>query len=230
MRNCILVVGYSRPNFEAAQMEWLNYNVSLFSVATAQEAIERLKSQSYLAVIAAYSLSDLMILMETLRESRKIPLLILPQENSGAKMAESVLGEADTFIIDTDKLIESIKNNQEIVDHISQLSPKNKHLLGVLTHRDIFMMVKCRKVYIRESEIALSRSEFDILQLLLSEAGRVFTYEQLYLKAYGNDVSATITNNAVRCHMSRIRRSLRTENEPENYIVSVRSVGYQIAI
>ncbi len=171
-----------------------------------------------------------MILMEALRETRKIPLLILPQENSGAKMAESVLGEADTFIIDTDKLIESIKNNQEIVDHIARLSPKNKHLLGVLTHRDIFMMIKCRKVYLRESEIALSRSEFDILQLLLSEAGRVFTYEQLYLQAYGNDVSATITNNAVRCHMSRIRQSLRVASTPDNYIVSVRSVGYQIAI
>ncbi len=44
MRNCILVVGYSRPNFEAAQLEWLNYNVSLFSVAIAHEAIERLKT------------------------------------------------------------------------------------------------------------------------------------------------------------------------------------------
>ncbi len=230
MRNCILVVGYSRPNFEAAQLEWLNYNVTLHSVATAHEAIERLKTHHYLAVIAAYSLPDLMVLMEALRESRKIPLLILPQENSGAKMAESILGEADTFIIDTDKLIESIKNNQEIVDHIARLSPKNKHLLGILTHRDIFMMIKCRKVYIRESEIALSRSEFDILQLLLSSAGQVCTYEQLYLSAYGEDAPETITNNAVRCHIFRIRRSLRVDPEPENYIASVRSIGYQIAL
>ncbi len=197
MRNCILVVGYSRPNFDAAQLEWLNYNVTLYLVATAQEAIERLKTHSYLAVIAAYSLPDLMVLMEALRESRKIPLLILPQENSGAKMAESIL---------------------------------NKHLLGILTHRDIFMMIKCRKVYLRESEIALSRSEFDILQLLLSAAGQVCTYEQLYLSAYGEDAPETITNNAVRCHIFRIRRSLRVDPEPENYIASVRSIGYQIAL
>ncbi len=27
MSNWILVVGYSRPNFEAAQLEWLSYNI-----------------------------------------------------------------------------------------------------------------------------------------------------------------------------------------------------------
>ena len=230
MNNWILVVGYSRHNFEAAQIEWLKYNVSLYSVDTAQEAVEQFSERPYLAVVASYNLSDLILLMEVMRESRKVPLLVLPQENSGTYMAESIIRGADTFIIDADKLIDSIKNNKEIIDRITQFSPHNKQLLGILTHREICMLIDCRKVFVRESEIVLTRSEFDILQLLLSQTGRVFTHDQLYFYAFGEDVATDVTINAVRCHISRIRQRLRTAPAPENYIVSVRSVGYQIAI
>ncbi len=229
MKNCILVVGYSRQNFEAAQIEWLQYNVSLYSVATAQEAIEQFTARPYLAVIASYNLPDLVLLMEVLRESRKVPFLVLPQENSGAKMAESVLGEADMFIVDTDNLIESIKNSDEIAKNISNLSTQNKRLLGIVTHQDIFMMLKCRRVFVSNSEIILTRSEFEILQLLMSQAGQVFTHDQLYLYAFSDGATDYDTINAVRCHISRIRQSLRVSPYRKNYIDSVRSIGYRIS-
>jgi DNA-binding response OmpR family regulator len=228
--NWILIIGYSRPHFEAAQREWLKYNVSLHLVSNASEAIVQFSTRTYLAVIASYDLPDMMLLVEALRESRKVPLLVLPQEDSGTKMAESIIRGADTFIIDVDNLVESIKKNEEIIERLTRLSPHNKRALGILTHREIFMLVDYRKVFVRENEIALTRSEFEILQLLLSQAGRVYTYEQLYLYAYGEDVDTTITINAVRCHISRIRRRLRAVQRTANYIDSVRSIGYRIAI
>ena len=230
MANWILVVGYSRHHFDAAQREWLKYNVSLHLVNTASEAIAQFSTRTYLAVIASYDLPDMMLLIEAMRESRKVPLLVLSQEDSGTKMAESIIRGADTFIIDVDHLVESIKKSEEIIDRISQLSPHNKHALGILTHREIFMLVDYRKVFVRENEIILTRSEFEILQLLLSHVGRVYTHEQLYLYAYGEDVATSITINAIRCHISRIRRRLRTDQPNENYIDSVRSIGYRIAI
>lgn len=38
------------------------------------------------------------------------------------------------------------------------------------------MLVDYRKVFVCSEEIALAKSEFEILQLLLSQVGRVFTY------------------------------------------------------
>ena len=230
MENWILVVGYSRPYFEAAQKEWLKYNVFLQLVETIPEAIAKFSTRSYLAVIASYDVSDMMLLISVMREARQIPLLILSQEDSGTKMAENIIRGADTFIIDPDKLIESITKNKEILERLSQLSTHNKQALGILTHRDIFMLMEYRKVFVRRKEITLAKSEFEILQLLLSQAGRVFTYEQLYLYAYGDDVSGDITINAVRCHICRIRQRLRIDPEPVNYIDSVRSIGYRIAV
>ena len=230
MENWILVVGYSRPHFEAAQKEWLKYNVLLQSVETIPEAVTMFSTRPYLAVIASYDVTDMMSLIKVMREARQIPLLVLSQEDSGTKMAESIIRGADTFIIDPDKLIESIKKNKDIIDRLSELSSHNKKALGILTHRDIFMLVDYRTVFVHGDEVILSKSEFEILQLLLSQVGRVFTYEQIYLYAYGEDISVDITINAVRCHIKRIRQRLRTDPDPANYIDSVRSIGYRIAV
>jgi len=230
LENWISVVGYSRPHFEAAQKEWLKYNVFLQLVESVPKAIEKFSTRPYLAVIASYDVSNMMSLVNVMREARQIPLLVLSQEDSGTKMAESIIRGADTFIIDSDKLIESIKKNKDILERLSGLSPHNKQALGILTHRDIFMLVEYRKVFVRGKEITLAKSEFEILQLLLSQTGRVFTYEQIYLFAYGDDVSVDVTINAVRCHICRIRQRLRIDPEPVNYIDSVRSIGYRIAV
>lgn len=225
-----MVVGYNRPHFEAAQKEWLKNNVLLQLVETISEAIAKFSTRQYLAVIASYNVYDMTSLIKVMREVRQIPLLVLSQEDSGTKMAESIIRGADTFIIDPDKLIDSITKNKDIIDRLSELSSYNKQALGILTHRDIFMLVEYRKVFVRGKEIALATSDFEILQLLLSQAGRVFTHEQIYLYAYGDDISVDITINAVRCHMSRIRQRLCIDPEPVNYIDSVRSIGYRIAV
>ena len=109
MKNWILVAGYNRRNFEAAQKEWLKYNISLHSVNTIPEAIAKFSERNYLAVIASVDLPDMMLIIEAMREKRNVPLLVLSQEDSGTKMAESIISGSDTFIIDTDNLIESIK-------------------------------------------------------------------------------------------------------------------------
>lgn len=230
MDNWIMAVGYDHPSFEAARKEWLKFNVLLHSVATASEAIQKFLHRPYIAVIASYRVPDLNILIDFMGKSEQIPLVILAQSDSGIKFAESIIRGADTFIIDPDELIESIRENRAIIDRLAKMPPNQRKALGILTHSDIFMLVDYRKLFVRSQEVLLAKSEFEIMQLLLSQAGKVFTYEQLYLFAYGNDVSLEITINAVRCHIYRIRQRLRDAAETIDYIDSVRSVGYRITV
>lgn len=68
-------------------------------------------------------------------------LVILSRNDSGTKFAESIIRGADTFIIDPDKLIESIKENKDIMDRHAKMPPGNRRAPGILTHRDMFMLV-----------------------------------------------------------------------------------------
>lgn len=230
LENWILIVRYDRPNLEAARKDWLKYNVYLYSVGTADEAIGQLSYRQYLAVIASYNVQSINPLIDFMGETTQTPLVILAQNDSGTKFAESIIRGADTFIIDPDKLIESIKENKDIIDRLAKMPPNQRKALGILTHRDSFMAIDFRMVYVKGVEVPLAKSEFEILQLLLSQIGRVFTYEQLYLHAYGDDVSLDVTINSVHCHIYRIRQRLRYGQEPSNYIQSGRSIDYRIAV
>ena len=170
MENWILAVGYSRSNFDAAQKDWLKYNVHLDSVDTAFEAIERFPSRQYLAVIASYNVPNITPLIDFMSETKQVPLVILSQNDSGTKFAESIMRGANTFIIDPDKLIESIRENKDIIDRLAKMPSNERKALGILTHRDILMILDYYTVFVHGEEILLAKSEFEILQLLLSKA------------------------------------------------------------
>ena len=114
MENWILIVGYDRPHFDTAQKEWVKYNVFLHLAVTAADAIEKFSARRYLAVIASYDLPDMMSLIKVVRETEQIPFVVLSQDDSGTRIAESIIRGADTFIIDPDKLIESLTKNKDI--------------------------------------------------------------------------------------------------------------------
>ncbi len=230
MISWILIVGYKGSNLEQARKDWRKFNVQLEAVDTASEAVAHIPFRKYLAVIVSYGVSDIAPLIEYMDDNNQIPLVILSRKESGIRFAGSIISGANKFLIDPNRLIESIRENKGISDKITKLPPYKMKSLGVLAHKDILMLVDYRKVFVHGADISLTTSEFEILQLLLSEIGRVFTYEQIYTYAYGEDVDTTITKNSVRCHIARLRQRLRTDHQTENYIDSVRSIGYRIAI
>jgi len=76
-------------------------------------------------------------------------------------------------------------------------------------------------------ELALTRLEFDLLQHLLINAGRVLSREQLLSQAWGYDfVGGT---RAVDSSIKRLRAKIRQILPEPNLIESVRGIGYRLA-
>lgn len=97
MENWILVVGYDRPHFEAARKDWLKFNVHLHSVDAADEAVSQFFRRQYIAVIASYNVPDITTLIDFMSETKRIPLVILSQTESGTKFAESIMRGANNL-------------------------------------------------------------------------------------------------------------------------------------
>ncbi len=78
-----------------------------------------------------------------------------------------------------------------------------------------------RSVTLAGEPVTLSAREFDLLQALMLNAGRVLSREQLeqHLYSWGQEVES----NAVEVHVHHLRRKLRPE-----LIVTVRGVGYMV--
>lgn len=68
--------------------------------------------------------------------------------------------------------------------------------------------------------IELPRKEFEILWLLASRPGRVFTREEIFDKIWGNDV--IVGNRTIDVHIRKLRERLG-----EDYIKTMKGIGYK---
>ena len=88
--------------------------------------------------------------------------------------------------------------------------------------------VESHSVTVNDANLALTRLEFDLLHLLLSNAGRVLTRERLLEQAWGYDFVGD--TRAVDSAVKRLRAKLRQAAPEADAIEAVRGIGYRIKI
>jgi DNA-binding response OmpR family regulator len=86
--------------------------------------------------------------------------------------------------------------------------------------------IDSRRAAVGETSIHLTQLEFDLLQLLLANAGRVLTRERLLEQAWGYDFSGD--TRAVDSAIKRLRAKLRAGDPAADCIEAVRGVGYRL--
>jgi two-component system alkaline phosphatase synthesis response regulator PhoP len=91
---------------------------------------------------------------------------------------------------------------------------------------NLLMDVERRAVTVQEMSIELTRLEFDLLQRLLINMGRVLTRERLLEQAWGYDYVGD--TRAVDSAIKRLRAKLREASSDADCIESVRGLGYRI--
>ena len=87
------------------------------------------------------------------------------------------------------------------------------------------MDVDARTVLVGNIALNLTRLEFDLLQHLLSNAGRALTRERLLEQAWGYDFAGD--TRAVDSAVKRLRAKLRAVSPDADGIEAVRGIGYR---
>lgn len=71
-----------------------------------------------------------------------------------------------------------------------------------------------------EGEVTLPRKEFEILRLLCSEPGRIFTREEIYSRVWGDGI--VVGERTLDVHIRRLRRKMGNDS-----ITTLKGVGYK---
>ncbi|HRJ76171.1 MAG TPA: response regulator transcription factor, partial [Anaerolineales bacterium] len=80
------------------------------------------------------------------------------------------------------------------------------------------------KVQIEAREISLTPTEFEIMAILMSQPGRIFSRNQLLNAVHG--VAFESYERAIDSHIRNLRRKL----EPDDLIITVHGVGYKFEV
>jgi len=74
--------------------------------------------------------------------------------------------------------------------------------------------------YLKEEPITLARKEFELLYLLSSKPGKVFTRDEIYERIWGADL--IVGERTIDVHIRKIREKLGS-----HYIKTVKGIGYK---
>lgn len=88
------------------------------------------------------------------------------------------------------------------------------------TYGDLSIDEEKYLVYVKGKPITLAKKEFELIQLLVSRPGKVFTRQEIFNKIWGMDV--IVGDRTIDVHIRKIREKIG-----EDYIKTIKGIGYK---
>ncbi len=176
-------------------------------------------------VILDMGLPDLegLAVVSQIREWSQIPIIILSvRGQDGDKVNALDLG-ADDYLTKPFSMSELMARIRVAMRHQGNLKDEPVIQIG-----DLCIDLSRRQVKVAGTEIHLTPTEYDLLKILVSHAGKVVTHRHILTNIWGN----TGQENAqyLRIYISQLRRKIERDPNQPKYILTEPGVGYRLAI
>lgn len=193
------------------------------SAYTGPEGLNMLKSESFdivlLDIMLPYKSGDR--LLSELRLFSSVPVIVISaKENTQIKIDLLRLG-ADDYItkpFDIDEVAARIEANLRRVKN-------NREGNKLLKFKDIKLDTLAKRVFVNNLELNLTATEIKILELFLSQPGKVFSKANLFESIWNDEYM--VDDNTLNVHISRLRQKLKKVSE-EEYIETLWGLGYRL--
>jgi len=96
---------------------------------------------------------------------------------------------------------------------------------GVLEYHDINLDSDRHQLQVRGEQLSLPLKEFELLELLMVNAGRVLTRGQIIDRVWGSDYFGD--TKTLDVHIKRLRSKIEENPSEPTIIVTVRGLGYR---
>ena len=96
---------------------------------------------------------------------------------------------------------------------------------GDLVVQDVRIDVAAHRAYVAGKELSLTAKEFELLRVLVREAGNVVPRDTLMREVWGNGLSGS--TKTLDMHVSWLRRKLGDDAASPRYITTVRGMGFR---
>lgn len=114
----------------------------------------------------------------------------------------------------------------ELVAYVEALLRRTKKHCQQVTYDGLCIMPDRREVFLYEKLVYLTKHEFDLLFLLMSNPNIVFTREQLVDELYQYD-EKNILDRTIDAHIKKIREKIEEIPSKPERIATVRGMGYR---
>ncbi len=189
------------------------------------EALEMAKQTEYDAVLLDLMLPvmDGMEVCQQIREFSDMPILMLTAKSDDMDKIMGLEYGADDYITKPFNILEVKARIKAIIRRNSKNKQKESGSKKV-SAGDLEMDVDSRRVFSKGREVNLTAKEFDLLELLLTHPGKVYSREQLLNTVWGPDYPGDV--RTVDVHVRRLREKVEENPSDPHYVYTKWGVGY----
>ena len=228
----ILVVDDEREIADVIELYLQNDQYSVFKFYTGQDALDCIRDKKIDLAILDVMLPDIdgFQILKKIREKYTFPVIMLTAKTEYMDKITGLTLGADDYMPKPFNPLELTARVKSQLRRYTQLNPnsgsrsdaaKNEIAIkGLVINKDN------HKVTVYDEEIKLTPIEFDILYLLASNPGKVFSTDEIFEKVWNEKVYEA--NNTVMVHIRRLRGKMKEDTRENKIITTVWGVGYKI--
>ena len=227
----ILVVDDEQEIADLVEIYLVSDGYKVFKASNAQDGLDVLNKEDIHLCLLDIMMPGMngLEMCKKIRETNNIPIIMLSAKSTDLDKILGLGTGADDYVVKPFNPLELTARVKSQLRRYTQLNPNsNVHetVKNEISIRGLTINKDNHKVTVYDEEVKLTPIEFDILYLLASNPGKVFSTDEIFEKVWNEKVYEA--NNTVMVHIRRLRGKMKEDERQDKIITTVWGVGYKI--
>lgn len=201
----------------------------IFKAYNGIEAIESLMQNNIQLILIDVMMPKLdgLSAMMKIRTTKNIPIIVLSAKSEESDKILGLSMGADDYVTkpyNPMELVARVKSN--LRRYLSLGSADSTNLGSDIKIGGLTLDRDAKQLYVDGEPVKLTATEYKITEMLMENAGRVFSAEEIYSHVWNEDSYSV--ENTVMVHIRHIREKIEINPSDPRYLKVVWGIGYKI--
>ena len=187
-----------------------------------QEALDKARTNEYDIILLDVMLPVMsgFEVCQQIREFSDVPIIMLTAKGDDMDKILGLEYGADDYITKPFNILE-VKARMKAIMRRAKKGNDDK---SVISYGDLKLNEEYRRVFVGNREINVTSREYELLELLASNPGKVYSRDELLALIWGNDYPGDV--RTVDVHIRRLREKLESTPSEPRYVRTKWGSGY----
>lgn len=226
----ILVVDDEKEIADLLELYLISDGFQVKKAYDAQEGLRIMKEEKIDLVLLDIMMPNIdgLEMCRRIRETNNVPIIMVSAKTQELDKIVGLTTGADDYVTKPFNPLELMARVKSQLRRYRDLNPaqEKKSESTVIQVKNLTINKETHQVFVDGESVKLTPIEFDILYLLATYPGRVFSTDEIFEKVWNEKVYEA--NNTVMVHIRRLRGKMKDDTREDKIITTVWGVGYKI--
>ncbi|MDO5475495.1 MAG: response regulator transcription factor [Eubacteriales bacterium] len=222
----VLVVDDERMIVKGLRFSLMQEGYEVECAYDGEEAVNMIRENQYDIVLLDVMLPKLsgFEVLQQVREFSEVPIIMLTARGDDMDKILGLDYGADDYVTKPFNPLEVKGRIKAIIRRTSRGRREDARNDNLIEVGDLCMDLENRRVTLADREVNLTSKEFELLELLATHAGKVYSRATLLQLVWGKDYPGDV--RTVDVHIRRLREKIESNASEPRYVQTKWGVGY----